>query len=71
MDLKLKKKSKYIIFTLNQTLTEIVVDKTSNDGDYEKFLEELPEDACRWAVYDFEFEKEGAGTRNKLVFYSW
>lgn len=56
-------------------MTEIVVDtaveKTPESADYETFLANLPEDECRWAVYDFEFEKEGAGKRNKLIFLSW
>jgi cofilin len=69
--LKLGKKQKYIIFTLNKTNTEIVVQKTSDDQDYDTFLADLPETECRWAIYDFEFEKEGAGKRNKIVFLSW
>lgn len=70
-DLKLRKKFKYIVFNLNKALTEIVVLKASNEADYDKFLEELPKDECRWAVYDFEFQKEGEGQRNKLFFISW
>lgn len=72
--LKLGKKGKeikYIIFSLNKDLTEIVVEKTSEEKDYDKFLEDLPEQECRYAVYDFEFEKEGAGIRKKIVFLSW
>ncbi|KAK2465408.1 hypothetical protein APHAL10511_002762 [Amanita phalloides] len=69
--LKLKKKHKYVIFTLSKDYNEIVVDKTSTEANYDKFTEDLPESECRWAVYDFEFEKEGAGKRNKLVFLSW
>jgi len=70
-DLKLKKKYKYIVFSLNKDNTEIVVEKTSTSTDYEDFIKDLPEAECRWAVYDLEFEKEGAGIRNKIVFYSW
>ncbi|KAF9525906.1 actin cross-linking [Crepidotus variabilis] len=69
-DLKLKKKSKYIIFNLNSTMTEIVVHKTGEEKDYEEFLKHLPEAECRWAIYDLEFEKDG-GQRNKLLFISW
>lgn len=70
--LKLGRKFKYIIYNLNADMTQIVVEKTSHDTDYEEFLKELPEDDCRYAVYDLEFEKEGgAGTRNKIVFLSW
>lgn len=70
-DLKLKKSHKYIIFNLNKTNTEIVVEKTSSESNYDDFVADLPEDQCRWAVYDFAFEKEGAGKRNKLTFISW
>ena len=71
-DLKLGKKSKFIIFALNAEKTQIVVDKTSSDDDYESFLAELPEDECKYAVYDFEYEIGGGeGKRTKIVFYTW
>ncbi|KAF8645199.1 hypothetical protein AX16_008026 [Volvariella volvacea WC 439] len=70
-ELKLGKKSKYIIYSLNDSLTEIVTLKKETSTDWEQFLKDLPEDQCRWAVYDFEFEKEGGGLRNKLLFISW
>ncbi|KAF9452930.1 hypothetical protein P691DRAFT_133180 [Macrolepiota fuliginosa MF-IS2] len=69
--LKLKKDLKYIIFSLNSDNTEIIVLKSSSSNDYEEFLADLPEDQCRWAIYDFEYEAEGGGKRNKLVFISW
>jgi len=69
-DLKLKKKYQYIVFNINKESTEIVVER-SGDEDYEEFLNSLPEDQCRWAIYDFKFEKEGGGQRNKITFLSW
>ncbi|KAF4577057.1 cofilin [Pleurotus pulmonarius] len=69
--LKLGKKAKYVIFDLNSDKTEIIVTKQSNAESYDDFLADLPEAECRWAVYDFAFEKEGAGKRNKIVFFSW
>jgi len=68
--LKLGHKHTYIIYNLSKDLTEIVVEKTSKTSDYDDFLHDLPEAECRWAVYDFEYLKEG-GKRNKLVFFSW
>lgn len=70
-EIKLGKKIKYIIFSLNPTSTEIIVVKKSPDTDYETFLKDLPETEPRWAVYDFQYEAEGGGQRNKLVFISW
>jgi cofilin len=47
------------------------VGKTSTSSDYDEFLADLPEDGCRWAVYDLEFEKEEGGLRQKIIFYHW
>ncbi|KAF8478103.1 actin depolymerizing factor, partial [Russula ochroleuca] len=70
-ELKLKKTSKYIIFILNKEKTEIIVEKKSTSKDYDDFIADLPENECRWGVYDLEFEKEEGGRRNKIVFYQW
>lgn len=70
-ELKLKKTHKYIIYTLSSDKTKIVIEKTGSSREYEDFIADLPEDDCRWAVYDVHYEKEGAGLRNKLVFIAW
>ncbi|KAI0051316.1 hypothetical protein FA95DRAFT_1534785 [Auriscalpium vulgare] len=70
-ELKLGKKLKYIIYAVSNDNTEIVVVKTSESASYDEFLADLPAADCRWAVYDFQFEKDGGGKRNKICFYSW
>jgi len=69
--LKLKKTTKYIIFAINKEKTEIIMLKESTSKEYDEFLADLPENECRWAVYDLEFNVEEGGLRNKLVFYHW
>lgn len=69
--LKLRKKSKYIIFKLNKDKTEIVVEKAVTSTNYDDFIADLPETECCWAVYDFEFTNEEGNLRNKLLFISW
>jgi len=64
-------KDKYILYTVSSDLTEIVVSKTSDSPLYDDFINDLPETECRWAVYDFEYQKEEGGKRNKICFYSW
>lgn len=57
---------------MNDSKTEIVVDKTSTDDSYDAFIEEFPENDCKYAVYDFEYEiSAGEGKRSKIVFYQW
>ncbi|BGP20204.1 hypothetical protein JCM10213_005941 [Rhodosporidiobolus nylandii] len=68
--LKLGKKLKYIIFKLSDDFKEIVVEKSSESGDYEEFINDLPPSTPRYAIYDFEYEK-GEGKRNKICFYAW
>jgi cofilin len=78
-ELKIKHKYLYIIFKLSNDKRTITVEKaaerpsslSSYEEEYNKFNEDLPDEDSRWAVYDFEFEKEGAGKRNKLTFISW
>ncbi|VVT53577.1 uncharacterized protein SAPINGB_P003644 [Magnusiomyces paraingens] len=67
-----KSKVKYVIYKLSENLKSIVVDKKSSDTQYDDFVNDLPEDDCRYAVYDFEYETQsGEGIRNKLIFISW
>ena len=67
----MKRKHKYVVFGINPQLTDIVVLKTSEDPDYEAFRKEFPNDQCRWAVYDLEYNAEDGGKRNKVVFVYW
>lgn len=57
---------------MNPANTEIVVAKTSDSKSYDDFTALLPENECRYAVYDFEYEKAGGeGMRNKICFIHW
>ncbi|KAG0666937.1 cofilin [Rhodotorula mucilaginosa] len=69
-ELKLGKKTKYIVFKLSADNTQIEVEKTSPSASYDDFLNDLPPNSPRYAVYDFEYEKDG-GKRNKICFYAW
>ena len=71
-ELRLSRKYRYIIYSLNSDNTEIVVEKTGpTTATYDEFVGDLPENECRWAVYDFDFEKDDGGKRTKITFFSW
>lgn len=67
-----KNKQKFVIYKISSDAKSIVVDQTSSSAEYDDFVSALPEDDCRYAVYDFEYETaSGEGIRSKLVFYTW
>jgi len=76
-DLKLGRKIKYIIYKISNDYKQVEVEKTGDDSDYDKFLEDLTQmsdpskNECRYAVYDFDYVNEEGGKRNKIVFYTW
>jgi len=72
-ELKLGKgKIKYIIYKLSDDKSTIEVAETGDSADYETFISKLPENDCRYAVYDFEYElQSGEGKRSKICFYTW
>lgn len=70
-DLKLKKKYKFIIYSMNKDNTEIVVEKAAESGVYDEFLKALPGDDCRYCIFDLEFEHPEGGQRNKICFIAW
>ncbi|TVY27658.1 Cofilin [Lachnellula hyalina] len=82
-ELKLNKKIKYIIYKLTDDYKEIVVEETSEDGDWEAFREKLVTAQSksktgkvgkgpRYAVYDFNYElASGEGSRSKITFIAW
>ena len=70
-ELKLRKKYKYIIYKLSDDNSAIVIEHLVEEGDYQKFVAALPKTDCRYAVFDFEYEKPGEGQRNKICFIAW
>ena len=70
-DIKMGHKHKYAIFRINDDLTEVIIEKTSNDADWSNFTNELPPKGCRYIVYDLSFESADGGERSKILFIVW
>uniref|UniRef100_A0A6U2E5J5 ADF-H domain-containing protein n=2 Tax=Hemiselmis andersenii TaxID=464988 RepID=A0A6U2E5J5_HEMAN len=72
-DLKLKHDRKYVIYKMNDGMTQIEVFKEgAKDASYEEFCGLLPEDSCRYGVFDVEYtDPKTGGQRNKIVFFHW
>jgi len=70
-DLKTKSKYRYVIFKLNATNTSIETECSGPpEASYADFVKKLPDDECRYAIYNFDYEIEG-GKRSKIVFFLW
>ena len=86
-ELQMSRKHKWIIIIINKEKTQIIVEKTSSDkiegeegsgegsggveGEYQRFLNAMPSQECRWAVYDLEFSNLEGAKRNKICFFLW
>ena len=71
-ELKLGKGLKYVIYRINENHTEVIVEKKqAAPATWAQFVEDLPKNDCRYAVFDYHYETESDGERNKLVFVLW
>jgi cofilin len=75
-DMKLKKTYGYLILAMTEGLKSVEVQKKGEPGaSWEEFVGELEKaranGECRYGIFDFTFEKEGAGSLVKLVFFLW
>lgn len=67
-----KSKFKWVIWKVNDDATEVVIDAVGAPSDtYTNFLNALPEDDCRYAVYDYDFVGPDGQTHSKIVFINW
>lgn len=72
LELKRKKGYRYVIFKIDEKRNEVVVEKTGGPTkNNEDFAESLPENDCRYAVYDFDFVTSEKCRKGKIFFISW
>lgn len=72
LDLKRKKVHRYVIFKIDEKKKEVVVEKTGAPGEsYDDFAAALPENDCRYAVYDFDFVTDENCQKSKIFFIAW
>jgi cofilin len=68
--LKLRKKHRYLVFKIGET--EIDVESVgARSATFEDFKKCMPENDCRFGVFDFEFKTSDGRPTSKLLFISW
>lgn len=72
LELKRKKDHRYVIFKIDEKKKEVVVEKTGTPAEsYDDFLAALPDNDCRYAIYDFDFVTSDNCQKSKIFFFAW
>ena len=63
---------KWVLWKINAGGTTVVIDAVGDPGSsYESFLQTLPNNDCRYGVFDYELKLPDGQKMNKLVFLNW
>merc|ERR1711872_794523 len=60
------KKYRHIIFHIQDEKTIVIESTGGRDSTYDEYLEKLPDDACRYGLYDLEFQHSAQGGEDSL-----
>ncbi|MBA0715311.1 hypothetical protein Golax_014214, partial [Gossypium laxum] len=72
LELKRKKIYRYLVFRIDEKKRKVVVEKTGDPAEtYDDFTASLPENDCRYAVYDFDFVTSDNCQKSKIFFIAW
>ncbi|KAB2067676.1 hypothetical protein ERO13_A09G229900v2 [Gossypium hirsutum] len=72
LELQRKKVFRYVVFKINEKKKEVVVEKTGGPSEnYDDLTASLPENDCRYAVYDFDFVTSENCQKSKIFFITW
>ncbi|OIT02265.1 PREDICTED: actin-depolymerizing factor-like [Nicotiana attenuata] len=72
LELKRKKVHRYVIFKIDEKKKEVIVEKTGSSAEnFDDFTASLPENDCRYAVYDFDFVTSENCQKSKIFFVHW
>lgn len=71
-ELQSKRLHRFITYKLDNNYKEIVVDQVGDRGaSYEDFTNSLPENDCRYAIYDFDFVTAEDVQKSRIFYILW
>ncbi|PKA57020.1 Actin-depolymerizing factor 11 [Apostasia shenzhenica] len=72
LELQRKRAHRYVIFKIDEKRKEVVVEKTGSTAEsYDDFMDSLPDNDCRYAIYDFDFVTQENCQKSKIFFVAW
>jgi cofilin len=64
-------KHRYLLFSFNETFSEIIITRAGDRSEsYESLVESLPLNSCGYIVYDLEYEENGI-RKSKFILLLW
>ncbi|KAL2892231.1 Actin-depolymerizing factor 10 [Bienertia sinuspersici] len=72
MELKTKRNHRFIVFKIEEKMQQVMIEKIGSPNEtYEDFTSSLPDNECRYAVYDYDFTTNENCQKSKIFFFSW
>ncbi|GAA0168457.1 non-motor actin binding protein [Lithospermum erythrorhizon] len=72
MELQRKRVHRYVIFKIDENKKEVVVERTGGISEsYDDFTASLPDNDCRYAVFDYDFVTSENCQKSKIFFIAW
>ncbi|KAL0845972.1 hypothetical protein Bca101_019218 [Brassica carinata] len=72
LELKAKRTYRYVVFKIDEKAQEVQIEKLGNPEEtYDDFTNSIPENECRYAIYDFDFTTEDNCQKSKIFFIAW
>ncbi|KAH0632332.1 hypothetical protein KY284_035118 [Solanum tuberosum] len=72
LELKAKRTHRFIVFKIEEKQKQVVVEKVGEPAQsYEDFTACLPDNECRYAVYDFDFVTAENCQKSRIFFIAW
>ncbi|RRT48145.1 hypothetical protein B296_00035367 [Ensete ventricosum] len=72
LELKAKRNFRFIVFKIEEKIQQVKVERLGQPGEsYDDLTASLPDDDCRYAVFDFDFITDENCQKSKIFFISW
>ncbi|CAM8922482.1 hypothetical protein QQ045_021626 [Rhodiola kirilowii] len=72
LELKAKRTYRFIVYKIEEKSKEVIVEKLGEPAQtYEDFTASLPENECRYAVFDYDFLTTENTPKSRIFFIAW
>ncbi|GKU88182.1 hypothetical protein SLEP1_g2478 [Rubroshorea leprosula] len=72
LELKAKRNYRFIVFKIDESIQQVMVEKVGTpESTYEELTSSLPDNECRYAVFDFDFITDENCQKSKIFFIAW